>query len=149
MGSLHAALAKAYTGCARRGRPCEDFRFPLMRQWSVREALLHSRYVAVRLQTWQDKGRRLVDELLSNMGLPLAHCKRDFCAAPAPAPPCAPWARGLPGDNKEWCAWGSVARPAARTWHFPHVPEESASSQAAWPAVLNGRHESQVCRGLG
>jgi hypothetical protein len=86
MGSLHAALAKAYTGCARRGRPCEDFRFPLMRQWSVREALLHSRYVAVRLQTWQDKGRRLVDELLSNMGLPLAHCKRDFCAAPAPSP---------------------------------------------------------------
>ncbi len=53
-----------------------------MRQWSVREALVHSRYVAVRLQTWQDKGRRQVDELLSNMGLALKHCKQDFCACP-------------------------------------------------------------------
>ena len=70
-------------------RPCEDFRFPLMRQWSVREALVHSRYVAVRLQTWQDKGRRQVDELLSNMGLALKHCKQDFCAYPCPF--CSAW----------------------------------------------------------
>ncbi|KAK9843661.1 hypothetical protein WJX81_001467 [Elliptochloris bilobata] len=62
--------------------PCEDFRFPLMRQWSVREALVHSRYVAVRLQTWQDRGRRQVDELLARMGLPLKHCKQDFCVKP-------------------------------------------------------------------
>ncbi len=66
-----------------RCRPCEDFRFPLMRQWSVREALVHSRYVAVRLQTWQDSGRRQVDELLARMGLPLKFCKQDFCELPA------------------------------------------------------------------
>lgn len=55
-----------------------------MRQWSVREALVHSRYVAVRLQTWQDSGRRQVDELLARMGLPLKFCKQDFCARPKP-----------------------------------------------------------------
>ena len=43
---------------------------------------MHSRYVAVRLQTWQDAGRRQVDELLARMGLPLKFCKQDFCALP-------------------------------------------------------------------
>ncbi|EIE25746.1 CDC45-like protein [Coccomyxa subellipsoidea C-169] len=56
-----------------------DFRFPLMRHWSVYESIIHSRYVAVRLGTWQDKGRDKVDELLVKMGLSQRDCKQDYC----------------------------------------------------------------------
>ena len=61
-------------------RPVTDFRFPLMRHWSVYESIIHSRYVAVRLGTWQDKGRDKVDELLVKMGLSQRDCKQDYCA---------------------------------------------------------------------
>ncbi|KAL3155459.1 hypothetical protein ABBQ38_011015 [Trebouxia sp. C0009 RCD-2024] len=50
--------------------PIDDYRFPLMRHWSLYEAMLHSTYVAVRLQTWHDKGRRLLQEMLVKMGFP-------------------------------------------------------------------------------
>ncbi|KAK9915926.1 hypothetical protein WJX75_006090 [Coccomyxa subellipsoidea] len=56
-----------------------DFRFPLMRHWSVYESIIHSRYVAVRLGTWQEKGRDKVDELLVKMGLSQRDCKQDYC----------------------------------------------------------------------
>jgi len=48
----------------------DDYRFPLMRHWSLFEAMMHSPYVAVRLQTWHDKGRRLLQDMLVKMGLP-------------------------------------------------------------------------------
>ncbi len=38
-------------------RAVEDLRFPLMRHWSVYDAITHSRYVAVRLATWRKTGR--------------------------------------------------------------------------------------------
>ncbi len=53
-----------------------------MRHWSVYESIIHSRYVAVRLGTWQDKGRDKVDELLVKMGLSQRDCKQDYCAYP-------------------------------------------------------------------
>ena len=68
------------------GRAVDDFRFPLMRHWSVRGAMLHSRYVAVRLGTWQEKGRRKVDELLCRMGFSQRDAKQDYCAR-WPLPP--------------------------------------------------------------
>lgn len=61
-------------------RAVTDFRFPLMRHWSVYESIIHSRYVAVRLGTWQEKGRDKVDELLVKMGLSQRDCKQDYCA---------------------------------------------------------------------
>ena len=70
-----------------------DFRFPLMRHWSVYESIIHSRYVAVRLGTWQEKGRDKVDELLVKMGLSQRDCKQDYCA---PSPLCAHLIRILP-----------------------------------------------------
>ncbi len=53
-----------------------------MRHWSVYESIIHSRYVAVRLGTWQEKGRDKVDELLVRMGLSQRDCKQDYCAFP-------------------------------------------------------------------
>ncbi len=37
-------------------RAVDDFRFPLMRHWTVYDSIIHSRYVTVRLHTWQGKG---------------------------------------------------------------------------------------------
>ena len=59
----------------------EDFRFALLRHWSLYEAMLHSSYVAVRLQTWTDHGRRRLQELLARMGFLLTECCHDYGAS--------------------------------------------------------------------
>ena len=60
-------------------RAVDDFRFPLMRHWSVYDSIIHSRYVAVRLHTWQEKGKDKVRELLVRMGLSQRDCQADYC----------------------------------------------------------------------
>jgi len=55
-----------------------------MRHWSVYDSIIHSRYVAVRLGTWQEKGRDKVDELLVRMGLSQRDCKQDYCKRATP-----------------------------------------------------------------
>ena len=57
----------------------DDFRFPLMRHWTVYDSIIHSRYVAVRLHTWQEKGKDKVKELLVRMGLSQRDCQADYC----------------------------------------------------------------------
>ena len=61
-------------------RPVEDLQFPLMRHWTLYDAMIHSPYLAVRLHTWQAKGQRRVETLLTKMGLPLRDCRRQYCA---------------------------------------------------------------------
>lgn len=60
-------------------RAVDDFRFPLMRHWTVYDSIIHSRYVAVRLHTWQEKGKDKVRELLVRMGLSQRDCQADYC----------------------------------------------------------------------
>ena len=60
-------------------RAVDDFRFPLMRHWTVYDSIIHSRYVATRLQTWQEKGKDKVKELLVRMGLSQRDCQADYC----------------------------------------------------------------------
>ncbi|DBB00209.1 hypothetical protein WJX77_012186 [Trebouxia sp. C0004] len=60
--------------------PIDDYRFPLMRHWSLFEAMLHSPYVAVRLQTWHDKGRRLLQDMLVKMGFPAPQFRQKWTA---------------------------------------------------------------------
>lgn len=50
--------------------------------------MLHSPHVAVRLQTWADKGRRKLEELLAKMGFRIKDCKLDFCDPPPPSNAC-------------------------------------------------------------
>ena len=66
---------------------------------------MHSRYVAVRLQTWQDAGRRQVDELLARMGLPLKFCKQDFCALPGA---CLPHPASIQAKQMLASAWRAL-----------------------------------------
>lgn len=61
----------------------DDFRFPLMRHWTVYDSIVHSRYVAVRLHTWQEKGKDKVKELLVRMGLSQRDCQADYCERPS------------------------------------------------------------------
>lgn len=59
-------------------RPEEEFRFMLMRHWTLFNAMFHSRYVASRMNVWREKGRRLLETFIVKMGLPLHQCTRDY-----------------------------------------------------------------------
>ena len=65
--------------------PIDDYRFPLMRHWSLFEAMMHSPYVAVRLQTWHDKGRRLLQDMLVKMGFPAPQFRQKWSEYLTPA----------------------------------------------------------------
>lgn len=72
---VSAPIVTSYLVC----RAVDDFRFPLMRHWTVYDSIIHSRYVAVRLHTWQEKGKDKVRELLVRMGLSQRDCQADYC----------------------------------------------------------------------
>ncbi len=62
-------------------------RLALLRHWTLYEALLYANYVAVRMHTYNDAGRVKLEDLLVNMGVPLAQSKHSY-SAPA-VPDCA------------------------------------------------------------
>ncbi|GBG77077.1 hypothetical protein CBR_g23403 [Chara braunii] len=49
----------------------EEPRLMLLRFWSLFEAMLHSTYVATKLKTWSEPGRKRMKLLLVGMGVPL------------------------------------------------------------------------------
>ncbi|KAK9385961.1 CDC45 family [Lipomyces mesembrius] len=49
-----------------------DFRMFLLRHWTLYDALLHSPYVASRLQLWTDDGRKKLHKMLAKMGVSLS-----------------------------------------------------------------------------
>lgn len=53
----------------------DDYRFALLRHWSLYDAMMFSGYVATRLQTWRDKGRQNLELLLAKMGFPLRQAR--------------------------------------------------------------------------
>lgn len=59
-------------------RPEEEFRFMLMRHWTLFSAMFHSRYIASRLNVWREKGKRLLETFIVKMGIPLHQCTRDY-----------------------------------------------------------------------
>ena len=62
----------------RRVQYSEEFRFTLLRHWSLYEAMLHSGYVATRMQTWREVGRASLHSLLAHLGIPLEACKQRY-----------------------------------------------------------------------
>jgi cell division control protein 45 len=58
--------------------PAQDFRFGLLREWSLRESMEHSPYVAARLQTYTRKGRERLEFLLAKLGIPLKEAAESF-----------------------------------------------------------------------
>ena len=62
----------------RRVQYSEEFRFSMLRHWSLYDAMLHSGYVATRLQTWREVGRASLHSLLAHLGLSLETCKQQY-----------------------------------------------------------------------
>ena len=67
-------------------------RLALLRHWTLYEALLYANYIAVRMHTYNDAGRNKMEDLLVNMGVPLAQSKHSY-SAPSPCPPVSSRAR--------------------------------------------------------
>ncbi|KAJ1664239.1 DNA replication initiation factor cdc45 [Coemansia sp. RSA 1813] len=57
---------------------CGELKFPLLRHWSLSEAMRFSPYVATRLATWSSKGRARLDLLLAKLGLSKAEAQAPF-----------------------------------------------------------------------
>jgi len=55
-----------------------DLRFSLLRHWSLYDSMANSPYVAARLHTWSDAGRRQLELLLAKMGIPLDESRRHY-----------------------------------------------------------------------
>ena len=60
-----------------------DMRLALLRHWTLYESLLYANYVAVRMHTYNDAGRNKMEDLLVNMGVPLAQSKHSYSASRA------------------------------------------------------------------
>jgi cell division control protein 45 len=56
----------------------DDYRFGLVREWSLWDAMMNSPYVASRLQTYSEKGRERLEFLLAKIGIPLREAKSSF-----------------------------------------------------------------------
>lgn len=69
------AAAASKTG---RIRCEEEFKFYLLRHWNIQDAMRHSRYVVGNMQTWKERGRRLLNEFFVAMGISLESCQRDY-----------------------------------------------------------------------
>lgn len=61
--------------------PQKDFRFGLLWEWSLYEAMTYSPYVAARLQTYTEKGRAALELLLAKLGIPLQQAQSPYLRA--------------------------------------------------------------------
>ena len=64
-----------------------EYKFTLLRHTSLWDSMLHSGFVASRLQVWKSSGRQRLMELLARMGFPLDQCRQ-------------PWAFVSPGMRR-------------------------------------------------
>lgn len=46
----------------------EEFKFILLRHWTLYNSMFHSNYVATKLSVWRDKGKRRLETWLAKMG---------------------------------------------------------------------------------
>jgi cell division control protein 45 len=55
-----------------------EYKFMLLRHTTLWESILHSNFVASKLQVWKQTGRQRVMELLAKMGFPLDQCRQPW-----------------------------------------------------------------------
>jgi cell division control protein 45 len=55
-----------------------DPRFLLLRHWSLYDSMLHSPYLASRLNVWNESGIKRLHKLLAKMGVSLTQCKQTY-----------------------------------------------------------------------
>lgn len=105
----------------------DDFRFMLLRHWSLYESLLHSSYVAVRLQTWASKGRTTIEDMLTAMGLPLQQAKLSYGAPLCSSLRLTPSVVEVP---RVWC-WPGVLSTRGVTGCHSKLPIRCPSLEAS------------------
>eukprot|EP00956_Cyclotella_meneghiniana_P045458 scaffold370107_cov142-Cyclotella_meneghiniana.AAC.1 len=68
-----AAAGMTQIGLSENGRILSqsEYKFMLLRHTSLWDSLLHSNFVASKLQVWKAEGRQKLMELLAKMGFPL------------------------------------------------------------------------------
>ncbi|KAI8363401.1 CDC45 family [Mortierella sp. GBAus27b] len=71
-GLLNGALEEGSIQCT------EEYRFMMVRHWSLYESMYHSNYVASRLGIWREPGRKRLLALLAKMGFSLEECNQVF-----------------------------------------------------------------------
>jgi len=73
--SLHA-IAKGPNDKSIRLSP--EFRFMLIRHWSLYESMLHSSYLGTKLRLYSELGKKKLHKLLAKMGFSLAQSKQTY-----------------------------------------------------------------------
>ena len=56
----------------------QEYKFMLLRHTSLWDSLLHSNFVASKLQVWKNSGRQRLMEMLAKMGFPLDQCRQPW-----------------------------------------------------------------------
>ena len=56
----------------------KDLRIMLYRHWSLYESLYYSNYIAAKLGIWKEPGKRKLNEILAQIGIPLQECKQQY-----------------------------------------------------------------------
>ena len=56
----------------------KDYRFFLLRHWTLFQSMLHSDYIATKLQVWTKGGMHQLQEFLAKMGIPLSECNERY-----------------------------------------------------------------------
>lgn len=73
--SLHA-IAKGPNDRSIRLSP--EFRFMLIRHWSLYDSMLHSSYLGTKLRLYSEHGKKKLHKLLAKMGFSLAQCRQTY-----------------------------------------------------------------------
>ena len=55
-----------------------EFRFMMIRHWSLYDSMLHSSYLGTKLHIWSEHGRKRLHKLLAKMGFSLTQCKQHY-----------------------------------------------------------------------
>ncbi|CAB3364458.1 Hypothetical predicted protein [Cloeon dipterum] len=58
----------------------KDLQLSLYRHWSIESSLFNTRFTACKLKIWSLNGERRLQQLLADMGIPIAQSKQKFCA---------------------------------------------------------------------
>ena len=57
-----------------------EFRFTLMRFWTLYDSMYYSRYVATKLGIWKQRGKDNLKFMLAKMALPLSEAQQPYCS---------------------------------------------------------------------
>ncbi|EMR09043.1 hypothetical protein PNEG_02815 [Pneumocystis murina B123] len=56
----------------------DEFRFMLVRHWSLYDAMLHSSYLGAKLKIWSEYGKKKLHKLFAKMGISLQQCRQIY-----------------------------------------------------------------------